>query len=70
VLDVHSPGSDPGIEAAAPLPLRCCVGIADGPRDRADMDVAVINHPSLLKGVRIAAAGKGGAWRGQMWVRR
>jgi hypothetical protein len=52
------PGLIP-IEAAASLPLRGGVGIADAQRDCADMNVAVIDQPGLLPGVRIAAAGKG-----------
>jgi hypothetical protein len=36
------PGIAAWIEAAAPLPLRGGVGIADAPRDGADMNVTVI----------------------------
>jgi hypothetical protein len=45
------------IEAATPLPLRHSVGIADAADDRAGVDVAAIDQPPLLMGLRIAAAG-------------
>jgi hypothetical protein len=40
------------IEAAAPLPLRGGVRVADRAHDRADVQVAVMSAPSLLMGVR------------------
>src|SRR5262249_31785644 len=42
-----------GIEAAAPLPFRSGAGVADALRDRADVDVAVVDAPALFAGVRI-----------------
>jgi hypothetical protein len=50
------PGLGSRIEAAAPLPLRRGVGIADTLPDGADVDVAVVDKPGLLMGIRIAAA--------------
>ncbi len=47
------------IEAAAPLPLRGGVGIADAPRDGADMNVTEIDMPAVLA-FGITAAGEGG----------
>src|SRR6476620_5134333 len=45
------------IEAAAPLPLRGGVGIADAPRDGADVYVAIMNVPAVLA-FGISAAGE------------
>jgi hypothetical protein len=48
------------IEAAAPLPLISAERIARSNRDRADVDVAIIDKPVFLAGFDIAAAGEGG----------
>jgi hypothetical protein len=47
------------IEAAAPSPLVDVDGAAGASRDRADMDIAVIDVPAV-RALGIAAAGKGG----------
>ena len=38
------------VEAAAPLPARCAVWIADALRDHADPHIAVMDQPGLLLG--------------------
>jgi hypothetical protein len=47
-----------GIEAASPLPARRVGRVAGPLRDRADLDVTVIDLPGLLFSVRIAVAGE------------
>ena len=46
------------IEVARPLPPGTAGRIASALRDRADLDVAVINAPGLLRGIGVAAAGE------------
>jgi hypothetical protein len=53
-------GVAPGIEAAGPLPVWTAGRIADALGDGADPQVAAVDQPSLLAGIRIAAAGEGG----------
>ena len=50
------------IEAAAPFPRICVVGIPGALGNRADVNIAVINVPALLT-VCGSAAGEGGACR-------
>jgi hypothetical protein len=50
------------IEAAAPLPAGFAGRIAGALRDRADLDVAVINAPRLLRGIGVAGGGSAEAW--------
>jgi hypothetical protein len=52
--------STAGLEAAIPLPLGCCAGVADAFRDRADLHVAVVDAPAFLRETAIASAGEGG----------
>jgi hypothetical protein len=48
------------IEATAPLPLIGVVWIAGADRDRAGVDIAVIDVPAFLADFRISAAGEFG----------
>jgi hypothetical protein len=48
------------IESAAPAPWGMVVRDTGSSRDRADMDVAVIDQPAFFAAVVVAAAGKGG----------
>jgi hypothetical protein len=48
------------IEAAAPLPLRGVVRIADALGDRPGVDVAIVDQPAFLTVISGPAAGEGG----------
>jgi hypothetical protein len=50
-----------GIEPAAPLPMRRSVGVADALGNRTDADVAEIDQPRLLSGIRVGG-GLAPAW--------
>ena len=46
------------IEAAAPLPVGFTGRVAGALRDPADLNVAVIKTPRLLRGIGVSAAGE------------
>jgi hypothetical protein len=53
-------GTAARVEAASPAPAICGGRVAGAQADRADMDIAIKDQPSLLAGVRIASAAQGG----------
>jgi hypothetical protein len=56
------------IEPSNPTPRCRRCRLTRTQRDRADMDIAVIDAPGLLMGVRIAAAGQSGRARMMPWM--